>query len=98
MVYTMLKTILLLKEENGYRIVQFKLIKLSRENSDLTVKIGCIVSLEYTSNGNVKSETRSIGVSDSSFKDISANRKAYMEDRANTVEHISLAIEKQPED
>lgn len=73
MVYTMLKTILLLKEENGYRIVQFKLIKLSRENSDLTVKIGCIVSLEYTSNGNVKSETRSIGVSDSSFKDISAN-------------------------
>ena len=62
-----------IKGRDGYRIVQFKLIKLSRENSDLTVKIGCIVSLEYTSNGNVKSETRSIGVSDSSFKDISAN-------------------------
>lgn len=31
-------------------------------------------------------------------KDIAANRKAYMEDRANTVEHVSLAVEKQPED
>lgn len=58
---------------DGYSIVQFKLIKPSGENSDLTVKIGCIVSLEYTSNGNVKSETRSIGVSDSPFKGISAN-------------------------
>lgn len=31
-------------------------------------------------------------------KDIASNRKAYNEDRANTVEHVDLAIEKQPED
>jgi 4-hydroxythreonine-4-phosphate dehydrogenase len=31
-------------------------------------------------------------------KDISANRKNYKEDRANAVEHVDIAIEKQPED
>ena len=61
----------IIKGKDGYKIVQFKLIKLSTENIDLTVKVGSIVNLEYTYNGVLKSENRSIGVSNSPFKDIS---------------------------
>lgn len=60
------------KGKDGYKIVQFKLIKPTNENINSIVKIGSIIELEYIYNGVLKSETRSIGIPNSTFNNISA--------------------------
>lgn len=61
----------IIKGKDGYKIVQFKLIKPTNENINSTVKIGSIIELEYIYNDVLKSETRSIGVANSTFNNIS---------------------------
>jgi hypothetical protein len=61
-----------IRGKDGYKIVQFKLIKPTNENINSIVKIGSIIELEYIYNGVLKSENRSIGIPNSTFNNISA--------------------------
>jgi putative restriction endonuclease len=56
--------------KDGFKIIQYKLLKATIDGDDFSVQDGCIIELEYTLNGESKTETRSIGVINSSFKKI----------------------------
>ncbi|NVK74262.1 MAG: hypothetical protein HWE24_12325 [Oceanospirillaceae bacterium] len=59
--------------KDGYKIIQYRLLKALVDGDDLTIEDGCIVEIEYIINGELKEETRSIGVQNSPVKDMASN-------------------------